>query len=170
MLEAVESITMSRRFLIPVLFLVAWATPSFADVIGEAEARQLAGESDLVMMGRCETAESGWDAAGRVIVTRARVKPQRTFKGHPVPAVTVETLGGTVGAITMGASHGASFRAGETAVLFLRRSRYGGHHVVAHGRLGKLPVRVGENGRSLIGRGAAVDVETFAGWLEGAAK
>ena len=148
---------------------VAVASPSFAgDSEWQADARRLAYEADLVVMGTVQKAVSSWDDSGRVIVTRTTLQTHRCFKGPDRRTIAVETLGGTVGGIGMAVSHGATLKHGETAVLFLRRSRDGSHHVVWGGRRGKLPVRVTPTDKRLIGRGKGVGEETFADWIDAA--
>jgi hypothetical protein len=133
---------------------------------GQETTRRLVRQADFVVAGTPETAETFWDESRRVIITRVKLRTHRYFKGRGEQIVAVETLGGTVGKIGMGVSHGANLRLGETVVLLLRRSRYGSHCVVWGGRQGAFPVRVTRSGKRLIGRGAGMSEENFADWIQ----
>lgn len=130
--------------------------------------RELTRQSDVVVLSTCEKAESFWDDDGRVILTRSTLRIDKVFKGAaPSGEVVVETLGGTVGDVTMGASHAATLAPHETAVLFLRRSRHGGHHVIWGGTNGKLQVTEGPGGKPTVGRQGGIDIDAFATLLRG---
>ncbi|MFI5398463.1 MAG: hypothetical protein ACHQ9S_23270 [Candidatus Binatia bacterium] len=133
-----------------------------------ASLSELAKHADLIALGRCQSAESAWDDAHRLIVTTIHFQPTRSFKGTTADRLTVKVLGGQVGHTAMTASHGAAMAAGEEAVLFLRRSRFGSYFVVWGGAGGKLPVRVEPfSGRRMIG--GALAAEEFAHLIDATA-
>jgi hypothetical protein len=121
-----------------------------------AEANRLAAlarASDAVVQAICVRTESAWDPTGRIIITRAELRTDRVFVGQAAAQpLTVQTLGGQVGDIRMGASHGATVTTGESAVFFLQR-RDDHTYVVAGGSDGKLPVVATADGtRIRVGR------------------
>lgn len=128
----------------------------------------LAHEADSVILGTCESVVSTWDEEAHVIVTRATVRASRRFKGTPDDTVVVQTLGGTVGELTMVASHSVTLNQGEPAVLFLRRSRFGSYWVVWGGDEGRLAVHTASNGTTMVGAGAAMDLDDFAARIDAA--
>jgi len=141
------------------VMLAVLVAPVSATGIDAARVRSLARQADAVILGTCESSHSRWDESGRFIVSRCRVRAARSFKGAAAETYAVETLGGSVDGTEMAASHGARVRAGESAVLFLRRGR-AGSYVVWGGAEGKLPAAVGAGGWR-IGHGEGVTVEEF---------
>lgn len=130
--------------------------------------RALAQESDVVVLSTCVKSESFWDDDGRVILTRSTLRIEKVFRGAaPAGEVVVQTLGGTVGDVTMGASHAATLAPHETAVLFLRRSRYGPHHVIWSGTSGKMEVAEGPGGTTMVGGRGGIQIDDFAALLRG---
>lgn len=131
--------------------------------------RGLAAQADIVALATCESAESRWDPDHRFIVTRSTVRLDRSFKGDPAHGtITVDTLGGRVGDVGMGASHAATLSAGETSVLFLRRARGGAAFIVWGGDRGKLPVHRRSDGRLAVGRPDGTDLDAFAAMIDAA--
>ena len=126
----------------------------------------LVNEADAIVLGTCESAVSTWDEHHHFIVTRSTVRTRRQFKGMTDETVTVQTLGGTIGDEGMVASHGASLRQGEPAVLFLKRSQYGPYFVIWGGEDGKLQVEESPSGAAVIGAGTPMDLDSFAAWVE----
>lgn len=139
------------------------AVPVAAADLG-SRLRALARHSDAVVLGTCKTAESSWQEG--VIVTRAIVRRHETLRGAaPATEIFVHTLGGTIGDVTMAASHGATLSPGETAVLFLRQSEYGPHYVIWGGEEGKLLIP-GDVPATAWSRTERVELDTLRRWLE----
>ncbi len=99
----------------------AWLALSVAGatVVPWMDLKEIAAKADVIVLGTVESVESGWSDDGRIIVTRATVTVERSFKGGPRARVVVETPGGKVGDLAMVASGAPVFHAGERLVLFL---------------------------------------------------
>jgi hypothetical protein len=99
----------------------AWLALSVAaaTVVPWMDLKEMAATADVIILGTIESVESGWSDDGRIIVTRATLSVERTFKGGPRASVVVETPGGKVGDLAMVASGAPVFHAGERVVLFL---------------------------------------------------
>jgi len=144
--------------------------PGMARGDAGAAVRELAREADVVMLGECVHEEAQWSADGRVIVTRATLRAKRLMKGTAGDEVVVQVLGGTVGDVSMGASHGATIAPGEEAVFFLRRSSRGSYHVVHGGNAGKLALEPQKRGRVRTASGATLSLEEIAAAVEAEAR
>jgi hypothetical protein len=127
------------RALAVVLALVAAAARAPAQV--EDDLHSIAQRSDTIVLARCVEMRSHWDEDGRVIVTDATLTVERAFKGDDTGSIIVRVLGGRVGNVGMGVSHGAIFAPGERVVALLRRSRHGAYHVVTSAGSSALIVR-----------------------------
>ena len=99
----------------------AWLALSVAGatVVPWMDLKEITGQADVIVLGTVESVESGWSDDGRIIVTRATVSVERSFKGGPRARVVVETPGGKVGDLAMVASGAPVLHAGERLVLFL---------------------------------------------------
>lgn len=121
-------------------------------------------QADAVVLGACESVVSTWDAQHRFIVTRATFRVRRELKGSAPKRVTIHTLGGKVGDVSMVASHAVSLQPREAAVLFLRRSEYGSYYVIWGGEQGKLPVNETASG-AVIETDTPMTADDLAAWL-----
>lgn len=99
---------------------------------------RLARTADVIVAGECVAEHSDWDDTAGLIVTTIEFRPRRFYKGELARTLTVKTLGGRVGDESMTASHGASLAGGEQVLLFLKRSEFGSHFVIAGGEAGKV--------------------------------
>ncbi len=105
------------------LVLVMAAAPARATVVVALGVDDLVHQSDVVILGVVERAESAWE--GGVIVTRATVRVERTLKGAPAQAIVVRRMGGVVGTVGQIVYGEAALAAGERTLLFLERRRGG---------------------------------------------
>ena len=125
----------------------AWMALSVAaaTVVPWMDLKEITAQADVIVLGSIESVESGWSDDGRIIVTRATLSVERTFKGGPRARVVVETPGGKVGDLAMVASGAPVFHAGERLVLFLEPSggaaRGGKRHGVVGWNQGRMMVR-----------------------------
>lgn len=81
--------------------------------------------ADSIVLGRCVRQHSSFDPSGRWIVTYSTFAVSKSYKGVPVPEVTVVTPGGTVGSLhqeTIGVPH---FGEGDVNVLFIHQDPIG---------------------------------------------
>ncbi len=84
--------------------------------------------AERVVVGRVAAVDPVWrvnEFGDRLIVSVVRVAVDQTLKGQTQTAVDVEVEGGTIGGLTLTVSDLATFRAGDRAVFYLRRSPRG---------------------------------------------
>ena len=93
---------------------------------------ELAAGSDKVVLGTVGVKRSHYGDGGR-IYTDIVVSPDVTIKGAEEGSVVVQTLGGTVGDVTMSVSDGPEMPDGQRVVVFLKREA---DHYVVVGRSG----------------------------------
>ncbi len=83
--------------------------------------KELAGKSDMVVLGKVLKKSSRW--VGKKIVTSTDIKPVRFFKGKSADTtISIITLGGVVGNIVQEFTHEVVFQEGETSIFFLART------------------------------------------------
>jgi hypothetical protein len=136
---------------------------------GSAPAGQVRGHTlaslvrnaEAVVLARCDPSASEWDGDPPIIVTRHHCRIEQAFKGDPGTTVTVQTLGGRVGDVTMTASAGATLAGDAAFVLLLQRSAFGDYFVVAGGADGALRVSGAYAQRAVAG----MPLETFGRWV-----
>lgn len=78
-----------------------------------------------IIVGRCVSKESKWDAAHHWILTYYRFAVNESLKGFPSPEVTIVTPGGTIGNMTQDAVGIPKFEIGDEHVLFVRNTQAG---------------------------------------------
>src|SRR5437764_6180049 len=101
------------------LVSVALATtvipPSFDDLVARAE---------MIFQGTVTDVRSEWagEGAQRHIMSYVTVKVEETIKGNPGASVTLQMLGGTVGAETMEVADAPKFKVGDRDILFVENN------------------------------------------------
>lgn len=78
-----------------------------------------------IVVGRCVSKESRWDAARQWILTYHRFEVEKAIKGVPARDLTIVIPGGTVGEITQDAVGVPKFEIGDEHVLFVRNTQAG---------------------------------------------
>jgi hypothetical protein len=83
--------------------------------------------SAAIVVGRCVKTESQWDRSGKVILTYATFRIEKTIKGTPAPnqEMTIVTPGGKVGNLRQDSIGVPSFEEGDQNLLFVRNSEVG---------------------------------------------
>lgn len=151
---------MSRRSVLGLTLVVALLAagpvrPAAAStVVGQPRSlAELAGASDLVLIGTVVSASGHWTADG-VIVTRVQLLPGEVLKGQaPGPSVTFEQPGGRAGDTTMAIAGVPRFHPGERVLVFLRRQA-GDRLAAVAPDAGKFTVEPGASGDVVARRGA----------------
>src|SRR5438270_11876759 len=89
--------------------------PSFDDLVGRAE---------MIFQGTVTDVRSEWagEGAQRHIMSYVTVKVEETIKGNPGASVTLQMLGGTVGAETMEVADAPKFKVGDHDILFVENN------------------------------------------------
>ena len=89
--------------------------PSFDDLVGRAE---------MIFQGTVTGVRSEWTGEGaqRHIMSYVTVKVEETIKGNPGASVTLQMLGGTVGAETMEVADAPKFKVGDRDILFVENN------------------------------------------------
>ncbi len=103
---------------------------------------ELAAEADVIILGRITQVRSEPEERGG-IWTVVTVEVLDALKGRPSPPVTIRVVGGTLGGRTLRLAEMPEFRAGEEAVLFLKRSPSSPHHEVVGAFQGKKEIQGG---------------------------
>ena len=102
---------------------VLWASVGQASVVEALGIDELTVRSSTVFEGVVIGASSAWQAG--VVVTETKVQVERCFKGAcDVEVVTVDSLGGTVGELTMVVDGCVQFQLGERVLLFVREDAH----------------------------------------------
>ena len=78
-----------------------------------------------IVLGRCVTEQSRWDASHKLILTYTTFRVEKMIKGQPAQEVTVVTPGGTIGNVAQDAIGVPRFQPGEDHVVFVRDTRSG---------------------------------------------
>src|SRR5437868_14198968 len=89
--------------------------PSFDDLVGRAE---------MIFQGTVTDVRSEWTGEGgqRHIASYITFKVDDTIKGNPGAKVTLNLMGGTVGAETMEVSDAPKFKVGDRDILFVENN------------------------------------------------
>jgi hypothetical protein len=89
--------------------------PSFDDLVSRAE---------MIIQGSVTDVRSEWTGEGaqRHIMSYVTVKVEDVIKGNPGATVTLQMLGGTVGAETMQVSDAPKFKVGDRDILFVENN------------------------------------------------
>ncbi|MBI1815218.1 MAG: hypothetical protein HYR72_09595 [Deltaproteobacteria bacterium] len=151
-----------RPWVLVVLVLILGAVARAEQFSDRAALQALVRSADAVALSRCDRGVSSWSGDPPIIVTRQQCRVVRAFKGQPAEQISVQTLGGQVGDVSMSASAGAAIAPDTDAVLLLRRSEFGAYYVVNGGAAGALSVAGGYTAPTVDGR----SFDDFARWVE----
>jgi len=137
--------------------------PSFDDLVGQAE---------MIFQGTVTGVRSEWTGEGaqRHITSYVTVKVEETIKGNPGASVTLQMLGGTVGAETMEVADAPKFKVGDRDILFVENN--GTQFIPLVGIMhGRFRVKKDEAGRDAVctNEGSPLSDVTQLGKSEGAA-
>lgn len=119
---------LSAIFLFAGVVFLAVPIPMAATTVRALDIDGLVGTADVIVTGTVLESEAYWTEDGKLILTRHRIVVEETLKGAGTGEVTVTTVGGTVGDVTLQVSGMAAFRDGERALVFLENS--GGYSTV----------------------------------------
>jgi hypothetical protein len=150
-----------RQWVLVLMVLVFGAVARAEQLDNRAALQALVRSADAVALSRCDRGTSSWSGDPPIIVTRQQCRIARAFKGQPAEQISVQTLGGQVGDVSMSASVGAAIAPDTDAVLLLRRSEFGAYYVVNGGAAGALPVAGGYATPTIDGR----SFDDFARWV-----
>jgi len=137
--------------------------PSFDDLVGRAE---------MIFQGTVTGVRSEWTGEGaqRHITSYVTVKVEEAIKGNPGASVTLQMLGGTVGAETMEVADAPKFKVGDRDILFVENN--GTQFIPLVGIMhGRFRVKKDEAGRDAVftNEGSPLSDVTQLGKSEGAA-
>lgn len=159
-------------------FLAALVLLSFATLVHSSPLlltkKQIINESDSIVVGKVLGEDSEWDSAGKFIVSYVKVLVLDDIKGvEETKEILVKRVGGRVGNREM-IVHGApKFRAGEKAVLFLKKGAANVRKVfgMKFGKLGIIKNALGEevtvdseNSLHLLMKGANGKSDDYSVW------
>jgi hypothetical protein len=116
--------------------------PSFDDLVSRAE---------MIIQGSVTDVRSEWTGEGaqRHIMSYVTVKVEDAIKGNPGATVTLQMLGGTVGAETMQVSDAPKFKVGDRDILFVENN--GTQFIPLVGIMhGRFRVKKDETGRDAV--------------------
>ena len=116
--------------------------PTFDDLVAHAE---------MIFQGTVTDVRSEWTGEGgqRHIASYITFKVDDTIKGNPGAKVTLNLMGGTVGAETMEVSDAPKFKVGDRDILFVENN--GTQFVPLVGIMhGRFHVQKDENGRDVV--------------------
>src|SRR5436190_13320639 len=116
--------------------------PSFDDLVSRAE---------MIIQGSVTGVRSEWTGEGaqRHIMSYVTVKVEDAIKGNPGATVTLQMLGGTVGAETMQVSDAPKFKVGDRDILFVENN--GTQFIPLVGIMhGRFRVKKDETGRDAV--------------------
>lgn len=128
---------MPRKCLLSLAVLLV-GLPAAASVLLPLTVEDLAGMSELVIIGEVNEVRSEVDQTGTRIHTRVTITPEETLKGA-VKGATVEIkfLGGEIGDIVAKMPGAPTFRAGERVLVFLEPREDGDGYLTLAMYLGK---------------------------------
>ncbi len=104
-------------------FMVLLPAVLWATTVKRMDLDQLIAHSGRIIVGRCLSVESRWNAKRTLILTYSQFEVQQDLKGNSPPVVTVVTIGGNVGDRVQAVAGMPSFSAGQEALLFLENTR-----------------------------------------------
>ena len=116
--------------------------PTFDDLVAHAE---------MIFQGTVTDVRSEWTGEGgqRHIASYITFKVDDTIKGNPGAKVTLNLMGGTVGAETMEVSDAPKFKVGDRDILFVENN--GTQFIPLVGIMhGRFHVQKDENGRDVV--------------------
>ncbi len=150
----------SRTFIL--LFGMVLPSITFGQVGANALAL-LAGQSDVVVVGKVATLNSEWNANRTRIQTRVIVSVSQVLKGPgTATALTILTPGGEIDGVGELYSDMPTFKQDEDVLLFARKDSHGDLRVTS-GQDGKLPLNRDEStGKMMVAGKAFLDDVTAA--------
>ena len=83
------------------------------------------GNAAAIIVGRCTSQQSNWDAAHKWILTSSTFVIEKTLKGLPAQEVTIVTPGGVVDGVHQHTIGVPKFTVGDEHVLFVRNTKAG---------------------------------------------
>jgi hypothetical protein len=104
-------------------FLVLLPSVLWATTVMKMDLDQLVAHSGRIVVGRCLSVESRWNAKRTLILTYSQFEVERDLKGNSPAVVTVVTIGGKVGDRVQAVAGMPVFSAGHEALLFLENPR-----------------------------------------------
>lgn len=108
--------------------LLAWLAITASGLAAGRPTRtlaDLAAGAEVIFIGRCEAVSCHWNDAHSLILTASRFRVERSLKGAPGAAFTLDELGGMVGSRGMSASGTPRFAVGDELLLCAHRSLLG---------------------------------------------
>jgi hypothetical protein len=112
-------------------FWLADVNSSKASMVERFTLENLVQKSPKILIGRCLSTESRWNAKKTLIFTYSNFAVNENLKGQPADVVTVVTIGGTVDGITQQVAGMPLFIANQEALLFLEPSAKGNWQTLA---------------------------------------
>ncbi len=130
--------------------------PEGTSLAADLTITEMAGESQLIVLGRCTSVESFW-LTPRLLATRATVEVSETLKGRGTSEVSIVLPGGADAnrkfPIAMTYPGAPSLRIGENVFLFLvPDDALDGAYVISGFAQGKFSIVEDEDGRQLVSR------------------
>ena len=101
------------------------AIPAQATIARAVSFNEKVAQADSIILGKCATTRSDWDASHRWIVTYSTFQIEKALKGQPLNEITLVTPGGQVGTLHQGTVGIPEFHAGESNVLFVQQTAFG---------------------------------------------
>lgn len=147
---------MFRKWALALCLTALMAAPAGATTLEQMSLGQLTRASTLVVRARFLGANSLWQSGE--IWTVGWFQVLETFKGHPKEGeISVETIGGRVGAVESVVNGVPHFRCGEQVVLFLDLLPRGGYSITAWVE-GTFRLRWGRGGRRYLTQDTAAEL------------
>ncbi|HXT41041.1 MAG TPA: hypothetical protein VN887_13605, partial [Candidatus Angelobacter sp.] len=110
-------------FKVAIFSAVAWLflSTAMATTVIPPTFEEMADRADLVFVGKAVGSRSEWRSVGadRAIFTLVEFETEQVLKGNAGKTVTLQFLGGTVGATTLDVGEVPRFNAGERVFLFV---------------------------------------------------
>jgi hypothetical protein len=115
-----------RKQLVWLLALTLFASfPAFSTTVEKFTLDDLVQKSGRIIVGKCISSESRWNARNTLILTTVRFAVSEPLKGSSDGFVNVVTVGGTLDGITQTVSGMPVFEPEEEVLLFLEPSKNG---------------------------------------------
>lgn len=119
------------------IFVISLSTIALAADVVPPGVSQLLDDAEVVVVGTADRTEPLWKENGRgdkVIVSRTLVRTREELKGQTDGAIWVDIEGGTIDGVTLRVSGSPSLKAGDNAVLFLKKNSDGTYSLQQQGR------------------------------------
>jgi hypothetical protein len=138
---------MLPRHALPVLALLAVASPAGATVVVDQSLEELTASASLVIRGTAGPSEAKWDERRKRIQTWTTVRVTEVLKGEAGASVRVRQPGGIVGEVGQLVEGAVRFQPDEEVLLFLEHPGDNGWvYVVSGMSLGKFSIQRGPLG------------------------